>query len=84
MPPKPNSTSASLPAMSQPPLHPDRLRAALKALDEERDADPGEFGAFQMETFRAACEAIRKAQLAVGLTGKVVDTGNAALELLGT
>lgn len=69
--------SVNLIDMDKPALHPDRIRHALRVL---RDDD--HVSAQDRETFRAALELIRKSQLAVGLTGQVVDAGRSAMDLL--
>lgn len=79
---QPDPQPVNLSGMDKPALHPDRIRAALHAIAMESKEDEKVFDAAHVETFKAACELIRKSQLAVGLTGQVVDAGRSAMDLL--
>lgn len=71
-------------SFQSPPLHPERIRAALRAIEMEKDEDEKVFDSVHVQTFKAALELVRKGQMAVGLTGDVADAGQAALKLLAT
>lgn len=88
MPRTPDPQPVNLSGMDKPTLHPERIRLAMKML---RNLMYGPFGAgaamnedqvSACETAIAALELIRKSQLAVGLTGQVVDAGRSAMDLL--
>ena len=61
--------------MSEAPLHPRRIAAALKWLREIEQDLPGPIGmrAEDHETLRALLKVMQKAQAATGLTPGVVD-----------
>ena len=79
---QPDPQPVNLSGMDKPALHPDRIRAALRAIEMEKSEDEKVFDSAHVETFKAALELIRKSQLAVGLTGQVVDAGRSAMDLL--
>lgn len=68
---------------TQPALHPERIRVALKSL-RELARIPDQEANIVYDTAIAALELVRKGQLAVGLTGGMADAGQAALKLLAT
>lgn len=69
---------------SQPALHPERIREALRVLKADRVKPEVELFERVYQTAIAALELVRKGQLAVGLTGDVADAGKAALHLIAT
>lgn len=74
---------ANLSGMDKPALHPERIRQAIRLFRENQfDIDQGTPGYNARESAIAALELIRKSQLAVGLTGQVVDAGRSAMDLL--
>ena len=84
---QPDPQPVNLSGMDKPALHPDRIRTALVFLrdnsfeiDRLSDALRVKFEAY--ESAITALELIRKSQLAVGLTGQVVDAGRSAMDLL--
>lgn len=65
------------------PLHPDRIREALRSLKQALDCeDTGEWSPTTFRTCVAALEAVRKCQLAMGLTSEVVERGTLLLNLM--
>lgn len=83
MPRTPDSQPVTLSGMDKPALHPERIRWALRYFQEVANGSCDLLpDTSVIETARAGLELIRKSQLAVGLTGQVVDAGRSAMDLL--
>lgn len=86
MPRQPDPQPVNLSGMDKPALHPERIRLAIKLFKNLRYGTLGSSGEVPeteaYESAIAALELIRKSQLAVGLTGQVVDAGRSAMDLL--
>lgn len=65
----------------QAPLHPERIRAALRALALWKERGDPAFDGPEIETCQAALELVRKGQLILGLNDNVVDSVQALLAL---
>ena len=86
---QPDPQPVNLSGMDKPALHPDRIRIAIKMFRNaafgpwRTDIEPpSDEHRAACETAIAALELIRKSQLAVGLTGQMVDAGRSAMDLL--
>lgn len=85
---QPGPQPVNLSGMDKPALHPERIRIAIKTLRNDMYGplnEPCKLSEGHIavcETAIAALELIRKSQLAVGLTGQVVDAGRSAMDLL--
>lgn len=84
MPRTPDPQPVNLSGMDKPALHPERIRAALVYLRGGTESAQVLRASVPelVESCVAALELIRKSQLAVGLTGQVVDAGRSAMDLL--
>jgi hypothetical protein len=66
-----------------PPLHPERIREALRTLTSERDIkpDPKLFERVNQSAI-AALALVRKGQLVIGLSANVADGGRALIAFM--